>query len=562
MPNARAAQLIEHLLARQQVLPILEKKTGLPYGWAVWLRALPPLAPPQQALAMLQALRPRAAADIGIAAQLPLLRAMRRLLWQGWDPAPHDQRWMRRGSGAISVLLHLMFFLLLAWVAVVRSPVAPESGEQGERTQIEFVGEGAQEGGGDRPGSASAVMAENASGGAAPGVPPSRAAARAVPAPASTPTAAAAPAPPTPAPASPPAAAPPSPPVQATEVAQATVDFVVPPVNVARTEVTVVPRAPALDVVERTVETAPAPPATARVQPLDVQAPALPTPDVQVREREVAPVLAVRQPVRLPQPTVTAPARAPEIQVREREIQAAPAPQIAMAEVRPRDTPPATTDRMMATPRVRERTVADAAPAAAPAPPASAAGAGPAAQAGPRPAPAPGNWATPARGDDWGAAARNRDGTAAAGAAPAGRAAGQGTGLFNSDGSVRVPGQAGAGDSGRGAPGGDNDGWSRERIAQSGTWLKRPPYDYTPTSFDKYWAPNESLLAEWVRRGVKSIEIPLPGTSSTISCVISVLQFGGGCGLSDPNMQEQPAIARPPPDVPFKPEYQDDNGSR
>ncbi len=127
---------------------------------------------------------------------------------------------------------------------------------------------------------------------------------------------------------------------------------------------------------------------------------------------------------------------------------------------------------------------------------------------------------------------------------------------------MRVPGQEGHGNSERGAPGGEKDGWSKERIAQSGTWLKRPPYDYTPTSFDKYWAPNESLLAEWVRKGIKAVEIPIPGTSSSISCVISVLQFGGGCGLSDPNMQDQPAIARPPPDIPFKKELQEDNGSR
>ncbi len=81
-------------------------------------------------------------------------------------------------------------------------------------------------------------------------------------------------------------------------------------------------------------------------------------------------------------------------------------------------------------------------------------------------------------------------------------------------------------------------------------------------SFDKYWAPNESLLAEWVRRGIQTMEIPIPGTNSKISCVISVLQFGGGCGLTDPNMQDQPAVARPPPDIPFKKELQENNGSR
>jgi hypothetical protein len=73
---------------------------------------------------------------------------------------------------------------------------------------------------------------------------------------------------------------------------------------------------------------------------------------------------------------------------------------------------------------------------------------------------------------------------------------------------------------------------------------------------------SESLLAEWVRKGIKNIEIPIPGTNTRISCVVSLLQFGGGCGLSNPNMQEQPAQARPPPDVPFKKELQEENGSR
>ncbi|WP_433851757.1 hypothetical protein [Stenotrophomonas nitritireducens] len=139
-----------------------------------------------------------------------------------------------------------------------------------------------------------------------------------------------------------------------------------------------------------------------------------------------------------------------------------------------------------------------------------------------------------------------------------------GGGLFNADGSVRLAdgGDRGQASGERGAPGGQSDTWSREQIDRAGTWLKRPPYEHSPTSFDKYWVPNESLLAEWVRKGIKSIEIPIPGSENRISCVISILQFGGGCGLNNPNMQDQPASARPPPDIPFKKELQDDNGSR
>jgi hypothetical protein len=139
---------------------------------------------------------------------------------------------------------------------------------------------------------------------------------------------------------------------------------------------------------------------------------------------------------------------------------------------------------------------------------------------------------------------------------------------------VRLPGEGpgagqgpasgagrGEGIADRGAPGGDNDSWSRDRIDQSGTWLKRPPYDYEPTSFDRYWVPNESLLAEWVRKGIKSVAIPIPGTGKKINCVVSLLQLGGGCGITDPDLNEQPSDGRPPPDVPFKPELQENNGS-
>ena len=40
-----------------------------------------------------------------------------------------------------------------------------------------------------------------------------------------------------------------------------------------------------------------------------------------------------------------------------------------------------------------------------------------------------------------------------------------------------------------------------------------------------------------------------------------MLALGGACDIVDPNLQEQPAIARPPPDVPFKRELQEDQDS-
>lgn len=588
VPSSRAAQWIEALLARQQEPPILEKKTGLPYGWAIWLRARPPLPRPQHARELVAVLLPRPLpASSGRLPGLTMWQALRRLGWQQWDPAPRDQRWMRWTSAGVSLLLHLLFAFLLLWVALVRSSQPDTQGGEGERVQVEFIGQGAQEGGGEQPGSEAAAAAEAGAASAdGPAAPPSEArdsasaasTAAAQPAPDAAAAAPAMVSEPTPAEPTPPAPTPPlpTPPVQATDVAEATTDFVVPPVSVPRTEVTVVPRQAAPSVREREVQVVQAPVVvTPRpVTPVRTRAPSETM--VQVREREVPLAVQAPAPMRLPQSEVAvqvAP-REPTV-VREREVTAVTAPAISVPTVPGRE--PALRTRPSPEPTVRERAVANAAASASPRPSATAAAqasssssaaaaasASTAAsrapgQAGAQARPTPGNWATPARGDDWGASTRDRPGSSAG--AQANRDAGQGSGVFNADGSVRVPGQDGAGNTDRGAPGGDNDGWSRDRIAQSGTWLKRPPYDYTPTSFDKYWVPNESLLAEWVRRGVQSVEIPLPGTSTKISCVISVLQFGGGCGLNDPNMQDQPAIARPPPDIPFKKELQEDNGS-
>ncbi len=568
MPLPRAEQLIDLLLARQQRPPILEKSTGLPYGWAIWLRTLTPLPRPFHAREVIAVLLPRPLP--GPPGRLPGLgpwASLRRLFWQDWDPAPRDQRWMRWTSALLSALLHLLFFLLLLWVAVIRTSSPDEQGSEGERVQIEFVGRAAQEGGGDQPGAEAAAAAE--AGAAAAGQDAGAATAPrpqpSAPAPSST-AAATAPTASVPPPEVEPApvAAPPPSPVQATEVAEATAEFVVPPVALPRTEVSIVPRDTIPTVRERSVQPVQAAPIATPVRTPEVAVQAPRVRDVQVQEREISTVEApvAPQPMRTTDIQVRVPQR--DVQVREREVQAMTDPQVRMATVAGRE--PAVRAPAGREVQVREREVAAALQ------PAASIAAGSATT--PTPAPAgssaqnsasvarpatTSNWATPARGDDWGASSRNRDG-ANQGAAQT--SAGKGDGLFNADGSVRVAGQDGAGKAERGAPGGANDGWSKERIAESGKWLKRPPYDYTPTSFDKYWVPQESLLAEWVRKGVKAMEIPLPGTSTKISCVISILQAGGGCGLTDPNMQDQPAVARPPPDIPFKKELQEDNGSR
>lgn len=185
--------------------------------------------------------------------------------------------------------------------------------------------------------------------------------------------------------------------------------------------------------------------------------------------------------------------------------------------------------------------------AAAPAPtPAGRPGGTARSGAGPRPDSPPGGLPAPVRGDDWGVSERDRPGSGA------GR---QGAGgLFNSDGSVRLPGDGGRVGGGL-PPGTITEDFAK--IDRMGTWLKRPPVDYTPSRFDKLFVPNESLLEEWVRKNVREVFVPIPGTSKRLRCVVSILQAAGGCTIDDPNLRDQEAEARPPPAVPYKPELQE-----
>ncbi|MGL4691485.1 MAG: hypothetical protein ACRCWE_05120, partial [Stenotrophomonas maltophilia] len=164
MPLRRADDILDWLLARQPDKRILEKTTGLPYGWGLWLRALSPLPRPLRASEVLAELAQREPVPHG--GRLPELsfaQAMRRLLWQGWDPAPRDQRWMRWTSAVISALLHLMFALLLLWVALIRPPSEPDQGGESGRVQVAFVGRGTpQQEEGAQPAAAEPATAEAA----------------------------------------------------------------------------------------------------------------------------------------------------------------------------------------------------------------------------------------------------------------------------------------------------------------------------------------------------------------------------------------------------------------
>ena len=588
MPAPTVAELIGLLAARSRVGLLHDRRTGMPYSWSSWLRSWVSKAASAFARADMidtMAARPRPP-RAAVAAAQPLWWVMLLLLWHGGEPPPRDQRGLRWFAAFFSVALHVMFAALLVWVALVRSNVPDERTGEGERVQVEYIGRGTpQEEGGGAPTTASVQAAQAAQGNPSAGGEPAQAQLDAGAALAAEPemppwrggTAQVEPVDdvePLPVDVSKPTPQPsPNQPLQATETLQPTSDFVVPPPRVTAPAL----RATEPQVRERSIEiAAERPQLTQPVSAPSIAAPRVDAPLVQVRERQIEVVLQQQVTMtRVAQRDTPLRVRTPEVGVRERQIEAAPTPDVAMASVRSREADvrlkgPDVSVRERQLPGVPEAPVSVAAPALGDTPAAAsasttgAAGTNAAAKsdaasgsspgAGPKPQDRSGGWAAPARADDWGTSQRQ----------VAGDAGGQADkGLFNADGSVRLPGGNERGqEPARGAPGGDSDTWSRERIAQSGTWLKRPPYDYTPTTLDKYWVPNESLLAEWVRKGIKSIEIPIPGTKTKLSCVVSMLQFGGGCGLSNPDMQEQPASARPPPDVPFKQELQEENGSR
>ncbi|MFT3762514.1 MAG: hypothetical protein QM761_07860 [Pseudoxanthomonas sp.] len=559
----RAADLIAALLPRKAAL-LLEKSTGLPHGWGVWLRGS---SARQGGIG-----RDKSEAVVGHFVVHPPAppagwkasnrwQAFRALFYQGWEPPPREERGLRWFAGAISLLLHLLFALFLLVFALVGVRPPPPDDAASSRTQIEFIGQGTpEETGGGAPGEAAAPAPSPSA--AAPAASPPASAAASAPS-ASQQAAQARPAPPPP-----PTAA--AQPVQVSEATEAPAEFVLPEPRVRIVETpTATPRTPQLEVPTREVTVVETPSLQPTVRPREIDVPALAQPTPQLRERDIPAPVQLPQ-LRAPQIESRAPAepqlRQPTAEVREREI---PAP-VQLPQVRT----PQIEGRLSAEPGlrradagVREREIpAPASTSGAAAESAAASGQAPQSQ-GDAPAsataaspgqgnqgttnlsgPAAGNRAggqpSPKRGDDWGVSDRNAPGQDAG-------AAGRKPGLFNADGSLRVGDDlAGKTTTQPGPPG------SRAQQAadadRANKWLERVEYAYEPTMFDKYWVPRESLLEEWVRKGIKSVEVSIPGTGKKVRCVVSMLQLGGGCGLFDPNLNDQPATARPPPEIPVK----------
>jgi hypothetical protein len=555
-----AADLIQLLLRRTQLRAHRMPPPGeFPAGWKQWFAAMKlhpghvTGAPADQIVGEL-ARRAPSMPPVRVA-DLTRWQAFSTLWRQEWQPAEPVDRRIRVAAGAISVLWHVLFVVLLVWLMYLQYLVATPPPQGEDVVQVEYIGAG---------------MPENSGGGE--------------PAPAPAPVGEA----PSPRPPIEPARSAPQPPAPNVAVEVPELEAPLPDIPQRDVPEPVVPPIvveQAVTVSEPTPSTEPdaflLPPPQPRIADVPMAAPDLQAPS---RELQVMDVPAPVQPIQLelPQPTVTArpiEARTPEIVVRDVP---APLPQLPMREIA---VPAIEQPQLSAsTPQVRERAVpAPSQPAASPPadtataanPAASSAGlpsqsdassasaasaasvppgqsnnglAATAAGTGPKLAPVPGGWPSPDRSDDWGDSNRNVPGAQR----------GDPSGVFDSDGSVRLAETPGS------ASPGQPPGTVTQEIAdldRAGTWLKREPTGYEPTAFDRYWLPHETLLAEWVRKGIKEVAIPIPGTSKNIVCVVSLLQLGGGCGVSDPNLSEQPASARPPPDIPFKPHLQEDNGS-
>ncbi|MDR0181730.1 transmembrane repetitive protein [Lysobacter arvi] len=589
-----AADLIHALQRRLQlVAPHLRRKPGeFPPGWQAWFDGMA-----RQVGAVRGA---TVDAIIAVFLQRPLAERPRRTRdltrWQAfttlmrqdwsretdrWDKYDRRTHWF---AATFTIFWHVFFSALLLYLMYLRFMAVSAPAPQGEDvTMIEYIGTGTPK----EPGGGAAEPTEQVDAAPAPAQPaPSEPAAAASPAPqlASVPE----PALPTPTIEAPlpdvaqrdvpePQLPPPTPPPveQPVTVSEPVPNvpevFVLPPTRRAPPQPTLAApelRTPVPQV--RTTEVAePVQPTRPEIAPREIAVPTIEQRTREITMREV-PVPTPRVPLpTLPEPGVPTPqVRAAEPTVRTRDVPTPPTPATTPATT-PAAAPPAPSSSAAATAPASSPTASTApsstpstapsnAPAATSAPTTAAPGTAPAATgqgtqpatagAGPSPTPAPGTWSTPRRGDDWGDSTRN---------APGGQR-GLTPGLYNSDGSLRVPEPTGSASPNQ--PPGAITQEIRD-LDRSGTWLKRKPTDFEPTSFDKYWVPDETLLAEWVRKGIQKVTIPIPGTNKRIECVVSMLGLGGGCGLSDPNLNDQPAEARPPPDIPFKPALQEDNGS-
>ncbi|HZF97862.1 MAG TPA: transmembrane repetitive protein, partial [Pseudoxanthomonas sp.] len=158
----KAADIIAALAAGKPPL-VFERRSGMTYGWGLWMRSLPERlgtirSDLAEAMVGLLAQRPRRPLPPRVAA-MGGWRAFRSLFYPHWDPPMREERGLRWLSGGISLLMHLLFVLLLVLVAMMRVPPLPPDASDGTRVQVEFIGQGTPEEEGGGPPAAEAASA-------------------------------------------------------------------------------------------------------------------------------------------------------------------------------------------------------------------------------------------------------------------------------------------------------------------------------------------------------------------------------------------------------------------
>lgn len=500
-------------------------------GWEAWFTPVmtaPPDAARSHTMVGVVCARPLSAPP----AAMPELGAWQAFVsqWrQQWGPDAPDERGLRWLSGITSTVVHLLLALSLLWL--LQAPYLPAGGDDRQPgddvVEVTFIGAGTPD---DATGGGPSARVSDASRQDPPPIAAvAPAAARPTPAPEVVPDPGPLPEPSADRLPEAPVLAPAAQPLTVTQVPAPDTTFVLPPA----------PEIAAPQATLRPMEVAPQVRDIEMVQPYtprQVAQPGIRLPDAAPAMPDVA--LVERQ-VHVPLPQHDAPA--------------VEAPQVAPATVQAPTR--SVRERTIAMPERSERAGDGGALAAEPAPAAAPGvtdqdGAGqrddqtPAQGRGQEAGAPPGRWASAQPADDWGLGERATRGGQAGSAA-----------LFNPDGSPRLP--SGRGRVGGGLPPGTvvED---YENIDRMGTWLRRPPTDYAPTSFERFWVPHESMLQEWVRRSIRTVLIPIPGTDKRIRCDVATLMLAGGCGITDANMQDVEAEARPPPDVPFRPDLHED----
>ncbi len=146
-----AADLLQALRARMPSKRIVDRRTGLPYGWGIWMSNRKHEVArfnDNHVMDVLLARRQPTQDGVGGVSLLSPFQAFRSLWWQHWDPRPKDQRRQHWLAVLGSFLIHLGFIALLIWVVTVRW--APEETKPGDesRVRMTFIGDGAQEQGG------------------------------------------------------------------------------------------------------------------------------------------------------------------------------------------------------------------------------------------------------------------------------------------------------------------------------------------------------------------------------------------------------------------------------